>query len=95
MAFFKGSYYEHILLFAPKETGETVFDGVSAARDVAAADLDRAVDEQTILSPDEALAAADAALAIQASLPAGEARQEGDYFVIEGNLFPGKIYPAH
>jgi hypothetical protein len=30
MAFFKGSYYEHILLFAPKETGETVFDGVRA-----------------------------------------------------------------
>lgn len=30
MAFFKGSYYETVLLFAPNDKGEAVFDGVRA-----------------------------------------------------------------
>lgn len=30
MAFFKGSYYETVPLFAPNEKGETVFDGLRA-----------------------------------------------------------------
>lgn len=30
MAFFKGSYYENVLLFAPNDKGDTVFDGLRA-----------------------------------------------------------------
>jgi len=30
MAFFKGSYYEKVPLFAPNDKGETVFDGLRA-----------------------------------------------------------------
>ena len=30
MAFFKGSYYENVPPFAPKDKGETVFDGLRA-----------------------------------------------------------------
>ena len=32
MAFFKGSYYEIVPLFAPTDNGGTVFDGVRARR---------------------------------------------------------------
>lgn len=30
MAFFKGSYYENVQLFAPNDKGETVFEGLRA-----------------------------------------------------------------